>query len=277
MPDQRIFNVATSGLKAEECHAIRSMFRLLDQQQRVYHLVEPDHARADIALVGADDSRAIDHWRRCWHAVPTLFVTSGNDATDDTHLRRPLTFSRLIGALDRITVKNFKYVPGLLIQDGDPAGPGVTDRLSNTARSVMKSGYLALVVDDSAVLRKLMEIELNLFGIEALFADNGEMALQLGSHTEFDIVFLDVMLPGIDGYQVCKTLRSDTRHKKTPIGMLTGKGSTIDKVKGALAGCDFYLPKPVNPETIHATLRKLLPGLDLPGARLLGVVNRLKR
>jgi twitching motility two-component system response regulator PilG len=70
------------------------------------------------------------------------------------------------------------------------------------------------------------------------------------------------MMPGIDGYKVCKTLRATKEFKQTPIIMLTGKGSRFDKLKGTMAGASLYLTKPVEQEQLHEVLRKYLPQLQ---------------
>jgi len=75
------------------------------------------------------------------------------------------------------------------------------------------------------------------------------------SQNNIDLVFLDVMLPGADGYQICKTIKKNRQKTTVPVVMLTSKSSPFDRVKGSLAGCDSYLTKPVE-------FRKLIEVLD---------------
>jgi len=104
----------------------------------------------------------------------------------------------------------------------------------------------ALVVDDSLAVRKQMEIEFSLLDNDLDVAANAEEALSIASKTKYDVIFMDVVMPGIDGYAACKKLKRETINKKTPIIMLTSRSSSFDKIKGALAGCDAYLVKPIN-------------------------------
>ncbi|OUD15755.1 hypothetical protein TPSD3_01770 [Thioflexithrix psekupsensis] len=112
------------------------------------------------------------------------------------------------------------------------------------------------MVDDSLPVRKSMEIHLGLLGMDIDFAETGEEALELVKTTVYDIIFLDVMLPGVDGYKVCKTIKSDKMSKNTPVVMLTGKGSRFDKLKGTMAGASVYLTKPVEPEKLAEVIKQ---------------------
>ncbi|HXA07436.1 MAG TPA: response regulator, partial [Bryobacteraceae bacterium] len=118
----------------------------------------------------------------------------------------------------------------------------------------------ALVVDDSATIRRQLQLVLGDQGVEVEVADNGELALQLLSTREFDIVLLDVMLPGADGYQICKAIKRNRTRKPPPVVMLTSRSSPFDRVRGSLAGCDGYITKPASLARIkEAVARYLAP------------------
>ncbi|MGZ8218960.1 response regulator [Methylomagnum sp.] len=125
------------------------------------------------------------------------------------------------------------------------------------------SGYRALVVDDSAAMQK--SIELNLATLDQItaihFADSGEQALEKAVATPYDLVFLDVMMPGMDGYETCSKLRKVPGYKKTPIIMVTGKTSPLDEVKGVMAGCTTYVTKPIQPEEFKKLASRILAWL----------------
>jgi len=119
------------------------------------------------------------------------------------------------------------------------------------------------VVDDSEMVRKSMGLQLGLFGLQIEYAETGEEALDMTKKTtDYDIIFLDIMMPGIDGYKVCKTLRADKHFKNTPIIMLTGKDSRFDKLKGTMAGASLYLTKPVEKSLLDEVIQKFLPQLE---------------
>ncbi|MGB3918995.1 response regulator [Thiothrix litoralis] len=117
--------------------------------------------------------------------------------------------------------------------------------------------YLALVVDDSAAIRKQLELELRNANIKAEFAETGEEALEKSAQKTYDLIFLDIVLPGIDGYEVCRKMRASKAMKKTPIIMLSGKTSPLDEVQGVIAGASTYLTKPVQPEQFQQTLKRV--------------------
>lgn len=122
-----------------------------------------------------------------------------------------------------------------------------------------KPAIRALVVDDSTVVRRLMEFTLGPMGIELEFAGSGEDAIALTRRKRFDVVFLDVLLPGIDGYRVCKTIKGDKRTRSTPVIMLTSKNSAIDKVRGMMSGSDVYLTKPLDKSELLRAMGRCLP------------------
>jgi len=117
----------------------------------------------------------------------------------------------------------------------------------------------ALVIDDSSVIRRLMGIALDRMGLEADFVDNGEKALKRLEQGEYDIIFLDIMMEGMDGYKVCKLIKSKPNTKEIPVIMLTSRDGAIDKIRGKLAGADHYLTKPVKMKEFKDTIEKYVP------------------
>lgn len=113
----------------------------------------------------------------------------------------------------------------------------------------------ALVVDDEWNMRNLLKIYLARNGLRVTEASSGNEALDLISHTPFDIILLDVMMPDMDGWEVCKRIRNT---KQTPILMLTARTETKDKVLGLHVGADDYVVKPFEPEELMARVFALL-------------------
>jgi two-component system cell cycle response regulator len=116
-----------------------------------------------------------------------------------------------------------------------------------------------LVVDDSATVRGFMRIKLAPFHLETDFAENGEQAIQMAQTKSYTCIFLDIMMPGIDGYEVCKRLKNDPKTKHSAIVMLTSKSTFVDKMRGTWAGCDEYLYKPVSESELLSTIARFLP------------------
>jgi twitching motility two-component system response regulator PilG len=106
-------------------------------------------------------------------------------------------------------------------------------------------GFIALVVDDSLPVRIQMKSALKSLATHVDFAETGEQGLEFIEKRAYSIVFLDVILPGKDGYEICRRIKKHPLQQRTPVVMLTGNSSPADRVKGRLAGCDTYLMKPV--------------------------------
>ena len=112
-----------------------------------------------------------------------------------------------------------------------------------------------LVVDDDTAISEMIGIILRGEGYEPQFAGDGAEAIDLFRSMRPDLVLLDLMLPGIDGIQVCATIRAESG---VPIIMLTAKGETTDVVKGLESGADDYVVKPFNPKELVARIRTRL-------------------
>ncbi len=123
-----------------------------------------------------------------------------------------------------------------------------------------------LIVDDEAHIRLLLEQTLDALvdeGVDILTADNGGAALQLIRDERPDLVLLDVMMPVMNGFDVCKTVKNDPELKAIFVMMLTAKGQELDRVTGAEVGADLYLTKPFDPDDVLARSAKVL-GIELP-------------
>ena len=116
--------------------------------------------------------------------------------------------------------------------------------------------FRVLVVDDSPLMRTFMQNKLQPYGISPEFASSGEEALFKISKQHFDMIFLDVMLPGMDGYDVCKMIKKNKDNSLMKVVMLTSKDKTFDKIRGTMAGCDGYLTKPVDELKLRSIIEK---------------------
>jgi diguanylate cyclase (GGDEF)-like protein len=132
-----------------------------------------------------------------------------------------------------------------------------------------------LVADDDEAILRLVEVNLKLEGFEVVTATNGEEALRLVLETNPALVLLDVMMPKLDGYEVCERIRADGRTRHVNVIMLTAKSLSADKIVGLTSGADDYVLKPFDPmeliARVHSTLRRskemraLSPLTGLPG------------
>ena len=115
-----------------------------------------------------------------------------------------------------------------------------------------------LVVEDDAAIRELLRLHLDLAGFTIDEADDGRRALDKARATSFDLVLLDVMLPGLDGVSVCRAIRNAGANVDTPILMLTAREGESDKVLGLESGADDYLTKPFGVRELMARIGALL-------------------
>jgi CheY-like chemotaxis protein len=116
--------------------------------------------------------------------------------------------------------------------------------------------FRVLAVDDSPLMRTFLQNKLQPYGITPEFAASGEEALFKISKQHFDMIFLDVMLPGMDGYDVCKMIKKNKDNSLMKVVMLTSKDKTFDKIRGTMAGCDGYLTKPVDELKLRAIIER---------------------
>jgi two-component system alkaline phosphatase synthesis response regulator PhoP len=118
-----------------------------------------------------------------------------------------------------------------------------------------------LIVDDEAHIRILLERTLIDFedeGVEILMAENGEEALELIKTENPALVFLDVMMPTMNGFDVCNAVKNELKLEDVYIVMLTAKGQEYDKEKGAEVGADVYMTKPFDPDEIYDKVEEVL-------------------
>lgn len=114
-----------------------------------------------------------------------------------------------------------------------------------------------LAVDDSTVMQEVIK-SVMAKDYNVLVADNAEKALSLIYHQPVNILLLDISMPGVDGLELCRTLRSLPQFCDLPIIMLTAKNRVFDKVQGRLAGATDYLTKPFDAEKLREACSKLL-------------------
>jgi len=120
-----------------------------------------------------------------------------------------------------------------------------------------------LVVDDEDLTTELAKTFLEKHGFEVIIASDGEEGLNMVEAENPDLILLDVMLPILDGFAVCRKLKENEKFKHTPVLMFTAKGLSSDIEKGKAVGADEYIVKPFSGKALVATIRKHL-GIDDP-------------
>ena len=263
MKSDNSYAVAIFGIPDSELELIQRIFSLSGSRNNVYRMVDQSQNQAaDIALVDQSNATAAGEFERFQSErqhFPAVTIPNGKDPESDFWVKRPFTVMRMLGALDKLVENQSSGANRLRPKAPARAEstPPPTDHTATTP-AVAAGIYKALVVDDSLAARKQVSITLRSAGITAEFAEDAESALKLIESRSYDILFLDVVLPGKDGFEICKAVKRDKDKKHIPVIMLTGKSSPFDKVKGKLSGCDAYLTKPVSLKEFNQTLSKWL-------------------
>ncbi len=116
----------------------------------------------------------------------------------------------------------------------------------------------ALIVDDSPTVRRQLALALNRIGLDGEAVSNAGEALDVLAMRSYELMLADVVMPGLDGYQLTRTVRRDRGLRAMPVILLTSRSSPFDLARGALAGCNSYLVKPVSMQTLHETVQRQL-------------------
>lgn len=110
--------------------------------------------------------------------------------------------------------------------------------------------FKVMVIDDSNTIRRSAEIFLKSSGCEVILAEDGFDALAKISNEHPDLIFVDIMMPRLDGYQTCSLIKRNARYKSTPVIMLSSKDGLFDRARGRMVGSDQYLTKPFTQESL---------------------------
>lgn len=112
------------------------------------------------------------------------------------------------------------------------------------------AGIKVMVIDDSNTIRRSAEIFLGQVGCEVILAEDGFDALAKISDHHPDVIFVDVMMPRLDGYQTCSLIKKNPKFKTTPVIMLSSKDGLFDRARGRMVGSDEYLTKPFTKDSL---------------------------
>lgn len=273
----KIFVIGAYGIDTKDMLVLERIFKITEGRTRSYRVQEDGSGESiDIAMVNVSNKEAIKQWgtenldSNGQPLCPALLVGKMKPKNDRFRFT-PLPFfaTRVLKSLDEITVEDLKYTPEITIDDSSNNSQQL-QKANATGLSRQQVATLAekgstgkgankravLVVDDSLPVRQALEMKLTLMDYRVELATNGQQAMDLIDEKFYDSIFLDVVMPGVDGYEVCKKVKRNKKTKHIPVIMLTSKSSPFDKVKGKLAGCDSYLTKPVE----HEEFQKIVSG-----------------
>lgn len=124
--------------------------------------------------------------------------------------------------------------------------------------------YKILLVEDEENLRELLKYQLENAGYQVITAKDGLEALSLARKHNIDLIILDLMLPKLDGYTVCRLLKFSEQYRKIPLIMATARTNPEDKERGLEMGADFYLTKPLDSQELLDKIKELLKPKEIP-------------
>jgi two-component system, cell cycle response regulator len=273
-----IYSVEVLGFSQTDLMALASVFELSSRRvpKFVRHITVG--TLPDILLVDANDMDAVRLLleRNTAELIPAILVGDSNRGTHWPVLPRPIRWMKLFQAFDAAVAQHSagtqtKPVEAAAVPNvqasmkaasalsGIPAATTVGER-PGTGHEHNPQADWVLVVDDNQTVREFMKSKLAAFSFNVDYAESGEQAIGFTGQKHYACIFLDVIMPGIDGYQVCKLIKSNRSAQKTAVVMLTSKDSPFDKIRGSMSGCDAYLTKPVDEEKLLETIAKFLPG-----------------
>ena len=115
------------------------------------------------------------------------------------------------------------------------------------------TGLKVMVIDDSNTIRRSAEIFLKQSGCQVILAEDGFDALAKIADNDPDLIFCDILMPRLDGYQTCALIKKSPRFSETPVVMLSSKDGLFDRARGRMVGCDQYLTKPFTKDSLLRT------------------------
>jgi CheY-like chemotaxis protein len=285
MQDKPQFRVGTAGLDPRDCRLIEIVFRHSQYNRFIYRLApSPQPGAVDLLIVGAADPSGLHTLARLragGRALPAVAVVPRG---------APVPAPPLVAiALDRLTLQLLPVLNRLVetellapprpvgaepLAPATRAGPVTVAAPPATASPAAPSNLVAfpinavdppisqrlrvLVVDDSPTVRRQLTVAFDRMGIVSEVVASAAAALEKLAEQHFDLALLDVVMPDMDGYRLTREIRRNRTWRQMPVIILTSRSSPFDLARGALAGCDTYLTKPVPYRALEAAVIKQL-------------------
>lgn len=260
--EENTYSVEVLGFSQTERAVLTSIFSLSARRSPKFVRHEQIFNFPDLFLVDTSSQEAIASFkeRSAAHHAPAVLIGDNDYNIAGPILKRPMQWAKLFKAFDTVVIppgnEPLAKSPHL-----SPIEPLHRDEpiIAPPADKIIQHAECVLVVDDNRTVREFMKIKLAPFGFNVDYAESGEQAVELSQGKHYTCVFLDVIMPGINGYEVCKVIKARKSARKISVVMLTSKDTPFDKIRGMMAGCDAYLTKPVDEEKLLETIVKFLP------------------
>ncbi len=259
------------GFRSMELRLLDGTVKVSQRRTPRLELLTDDQARAaDVVMIDTLDPQAMA-WaagQRWLEHTTVIWVDGASAAPGHTIVRRPVQWPVLPMLLARALEQGPKRsTDAMPSRRADAALPGAARRP-------------VLVIDDSLAVRAFLRSLLEARGIEVDDRPDAEAGIDAAIAKPYACILMDVLMPGIDGYEACRRIKARLRSDRAPaILMLTSKSSPFDRIRGKMAGCDAYLTKPLDPAQLHEVLAGYLDAPAHSAApapeRALGTAPRL--
>ncbi|MEK7723802.1 MAG: response regulator [Acidobacteriota bacterium] len=236
------FCAAENEAQSVVCNSCQAMLSLSDLEVLISH----NGVNQDL-LLQAIEKMEVEKSLRDFNAEELTYLAIAN--LNAKNLEKGLAYLKDASALnpnDVILTSKIKFLTAHL------------EELKANKTSTIGKNRTILVVDDSPTVRKLISGKLEKCGHSVLSAVDGMDALAKINEVIPDLILLDITMPRLDGYQVCKLIRNNEMTKDVPIIMISGKDGFFDKVRGRMAGSSGYITKPFGPDTLMKTIESYL-------------------
>jgi two-component system, cell cycle response regulator len=262
------YMVALCGLTARDSRLLEIVINRAGSTKYAFHAVQAENAQEPrVAIVDASSpvSLTLYHELRQRHPQLISVTISDHGLAGDTRYRieRKSLFLQVMKVLQDLAEHEFtgskvSALPAAAnVSAATPAA--AAESVFSDASVTNKPHHLsALVVDDSLTVREQLRQALDRLGITCDQADSAEAAMALLKQHSYDLAFLDVVMPGTDGYELCRKIKHNPYTRLMPVLMLTSRSSPFDRARGALSGCDSYLTKPITWDIFRQAVDKAL-------------------
>ena len=256
-PTEVALKLLTKGFTTMEHRLLSGTVLLSRRRQPRLDLINDDQGQsADVVMIDGADTTAMN-WalQQPWLRQKVVIWVDA-PATSPSHItiRRPVQWTSLPIILARA-----------LEQTPQKTNATIAAPVSVLTSASTSSRQSVLVVDDSLAVRAYLRSLLEPRGFTVTDADSAEAGIAAAAANSYACILMDVLMPGIDGYEACRRIKARTRSGPA-IVMLTSKSSPFDRIRGKMAGCDAYLTKPVDANTLQDVLSRYVAAPVAPVA-----------
>lgn len=255
------FSIVMCGISAKDARMMEIVISRAPNMKFTYQLVQAANAsQCDVVLADAQAPTALSELetlRARFPGKPAVFISDDGTRGDSPYkIARRSLLLQILRTLDDISSRTMNA--SLAQPASEPAAAAVPANAPVAPQIQAMEPLQALIVDDSLTVRTQLASALERIGVKGVLAEDGKQALEAVQLRRFEIILLDVVMPGMDGYALCRQIKSAPTTRGTPVLMLTSRSSPFDRARGALAGCDTYLTKPIDLKSFYRAVDKVL-------------------